>query len=147
MTKIVFNRKPMPILAEYRPLYKISIILMVLFFSSRGKKSSLIRLQLITWAIKNKERHEKLLASIEKGTLSIDVWGIDPSLNISLQFSIAENLIARSHSMYTMTKYGKDYLNKIIESNIFESELIFLKELGLGLTEKMVEDRISRWET
>lgn len=146
MTKIVFNRKPMPILAEYRPLYKISIILMILFFSSRGKKSSLIRLQLITWAIKNIERHEKLLASIKKGTLSIDVWGIDPALNISLQFSLAENLIARSNSMYTITNHGKDYLSRIIESNIFESELLFLNNIGLGLTEKMVEDRISRWE-
>lgn len=145
MAKLTFNRRPMPIFAEYRPLYKISIILMILYFSSRGKKSSLIRLQLFNWAIKNEKRKSLLLVSVTKGSLHTEVWGMDPTLNISLQFALAEKLIDRSGTTYSLTNKGKQFLDKVIDENCLKVELEFFKKIGAGLTESMINDGISRW--
>ncbi|ECP3875710.1 hypothetical protein FZQ45_25295, partial [Salmonella enterica] len=96
MSRITFKRKPMPIYAGFRPLFKICQILLILDLASRAKSSSLIRLHLFVWILKDDQRKEMLL-NIVKEKLEIPiVWGIEPSVNFALQFAIAEGFIIKS---------------------------------------------------
>ncbi|MCX8971907.1 hypothetical protein NLN91_22865, partial [Citrobacter portucalensis] len=106
MSRITFKRKPMPIYAGFRPLFKICQILLILDLASRAKSSSLIRLHLFAWILKDDQRKEMLL-NIVKEKLEIPiVWGIEPSVNFALQFAIAEGFIIKSGVSYKLSPKG-----------------------------------------
>ncbi|OQK15443.1 hypothetical protein AU255_18415 [Methyloprofundus sedimenti] len=146
MNKITFHRKPMPILADYRPLYKITQVLLILFLCSRGKKSSLIRIHLISWAIKDSRRKSILLESAKKNKVHFGVWGIDPAVNFALQYSLGEKLVEMSGVSYKLTDKGVNYIKKIGEDDILEGEYSFLKSIGCRITEGMVQSIVEEWE-
>jgi hypothetical protein len=77
MSKLYFDRKAMPVIPEYRPMYKICQILLILKLSSSGKKSSLIRFHLFNWALKDEKRKQMLINSSVNKELPFGVWGID----------------------------------------------------------------------
>ncbi len=146
MSRISFHRKPMPILAEYRPLYKITQILLILYLCSRGKKSSLIKLHLISWVIKDEKRKSILLESANKHKILFGVWGVDPSVNFALQYSLGEGLVERVGVSYKLSRKGEMFIKKIDEDDVVEGEYQFFKSLGLRVTESMVQDIVEAWE-
>ena len=135
----------MPIFAEYRPLYKISHILLILYLCSRGGKSSLIKLQLFNWVIKDKSRNRFLLEAADAGVLNVNVWGLDPTVNSAIQFGMAEKLLETSSNGVTITSIGKEYIKDIIENNVIEADVNFLTRIGKKITETMVSDVSDTW--
>lgn len=146
MSKLTFHRKPMPIMAEHRPIYKITQLLLVLHLSSRGKKSSLIRLHLFSWALKDERRKMMLLESANQNKILFGVWGVDPAVNISLQYAEAEGLINKSGLSYKLTQYGTEYASKINSELAFKDDYFFLESLDLKITEGMVDNIVGEWE-
>lgn len=64
--KITFKRKPIPIPVDYRPTYKISIIILVLKFCCNSETSSLLKLHLFSWVVKsesNMDQFKKFILS------------------------------------------------------------------------------------
>lgn len=145
MTKLSFHRRPMPIFSEYRPMYKMSLILLVLLLSSRSGKSSFIRLHLFNWALKDDKRKDLLLKSSKDKSLDLNIWGFDPSLNIAVQFALAEKLVERDGGSIMMTSLGKEYTKKLFEMEIMKDEASFLVLLGKGITESMVSQASESW--
>ncbi len=136
----------MPVYPEYRPLYKISQLLLILTHASRGDKSSLIRLHLFDWTLKDASRRRSLEQSASTGVLEVQVWGIEPSLNFALQFALAENFIERVSTSYLLTQKGKNFLSSFDVDELFADDVVFLKKLGSKITEKMVNQVAERWE-
>jgi hypothetical protein len=145
MSKIIFNRKASPIYAEYRPLYKIAQIILILEICSRSNKSSLIRLHLFNWAMKNKQRRECFLNMVKNNSINFDVWGIDPTLNYALDFSLAEKLIELEKGSYFLTTKGKLLYGKIKEIEELKKDIIFLGKIGKSVTDVMVEKITNQW--
>jgi len=146
MSKLTFHRKPMPLMAEHRPIYKITQLLLVLNLSSRGKKSSLIRLHLFSWVLKDERRKKMLFESANQNQILFGVWGVDPAVNVSLQYAEAEGLISKSGLSYKLTQYGAKYVSEIDSEMAFKDDYIFLQTLGSKITEGMVENIIREWE-
>lgn len=146
MSRLTFLRKPMPILAEYRPMYKISQVLLILYLSSRGKKSSLIRLHLISWVLKDESRKAILIESIKNEKILFGVWGVDPSVNLALQYAEAENLMVKDGTSYKLTTKGGDFCEGLDSDLIFSKDFDFLKSIGSSVTEKMVNNIVDGWE-
>jgi len=146
MSKITFNRKPMPIFAEYRPMFKITQVLLILSLASRGKKSSLIRLHMINWALKDDSRRELLLESANKHEVLFGVWGVDPALNFSLQYALSEELIVRAGLSYKLANKGEHFIKQLSKKNVLEEDYKFLKSLGTRVTEIMVQEIVGAWE-
>lgn len=145
MTKLSFHRRPMPIFADYRPLYRMAKFLLVLYLSSRGGKSSIIRLQLFNWVLKDDLRRKMLSKAADDGSLDISVWGLDPSLNSAIQFSLAEGLVERCSNGVSLTDLGKSYIKDLIDREIFKDDVEFLKEIGKDITETMVSQTSDSW--
>lgn len=145
MNRISFHRKPMPILAEYRPLYKITQVLLILYLCSRGKKSSLIKLHLFSWVMKDDKRKSILLASANKNKILFGVWGVDPSVNYAIQYSLGEGLLERVGVSYKLSKKGESFISEINEGDVISGEYLFLKSLGLRVTEGMVDEIVEAW--
>ncbi|MBN0988826.1 hypothetical protein [Amphritea pacifica] len=146
MSKLTFHRKPMPLMAEHRPIYKITQLLLVLYLSSRGKKSSLIRLHLFSWVLKDEIRKKMLLESANQNQILFGVWGVDPAVNISLQYAEAEGLISKSGLSYKLTQDGAKYVSEIDSEMAFKDDYFFLQSIGSKITEGMVENIIREWE-
>ncbi|GHA09861.1 hypothetical protein [Oceanisphaera arctica] len=146
MSKLTFHRKPMPLMVEHRPIYKITQLLLVLYLSSRGKKSSLIRLHLFSWVLKDEIRKKMLLESANQNQILFGVWGVDPAVNISLQYAEAEGLISKSGLSYKLTQDGAKYVSEIDSEMAFKDDYFFLQSIGSKITEGMVENIIKEWE-
>lgn len=135
----------MPLMAEHRPIYKITQILLVLHLASRGTKSSLIRLHLFSWVLKDERRKKLLMESVRHNKILFGVWGVDPAVNISLKFAEAEGLIEKAGLSYKLTELGVKYTSRIDDDMAFKDDYIFLKSLGSKITEDMVQNIVGEW--
>lgn len=145
MSKIRFNRRPMPLIADYRPIYKIFQILSILQYSSRGGKSSLIRLHLINWVLKSEERKERLAELETDNNIPFKVWGIDPALNFALQLSAAQKLTIQKLDSYIITPEGKKLLSQAKDQGHDLRDTDYLERLGKKITERMVTEIVEKW--
>lgn len=145
--RLRFERRPSPVLAEHRPMYKIGQVLLVLSLASRGGKSSLPRLQLFNWAMKSSEREAQLVAAVGEKVLQVPAWGFDPALAIAVRIAIAESLVAENSTGYEISEAGELFVREILkDAGLFRPERSFLGAVGKGLTEGMVEATASGWE-
>ena len=83
----------MPLNADYRPMYKIGLIIIILQKVTIGNKSSLNKLHFFIWALKSTKNMEFIKSVIESGNTSeIITWGVEPALNKALNFGVYEEL-------------------------------------------------------
>lgn len=143
-----FDRRPSPVLVEHRPLYKITQLLLVLHISSRGGKSTLPRLHLFNWALKNTDRIQKLVDAAKAKMLHITAWGFDPALAIAIRFAIAENLVEQTSTGYQLTDKGTTFITEVLkDTDTFVPERKLLMQVGKDITEGMVEKVAKGWES
>lgn len=146
--RLRFVRRPSPVLVEHRPLYKITQLLLVLQMSSRGGKSTLPRLHLFNWALKNTDRIQKLVNAAETKVLNITAWGFDPALAIAIRFAVAENLLETTSTGYQITDKGRTFINEVLkDTDAFAPERTLLTKIGKDITEGMVEKVAKGWES
>lgn len=147
--KLTFKRKPIPIPIDYRPTYKIIIIILVLKICCNSETSSLLKLHLFSWALKSKKNMSQLKKYVESNYENeFEVWNIEPALNRALQYAVADKLCElTSTSKYKLTDKGNRFYNTIIDSDVFEEELIFLKFLGKRkITDKILDEMTKQWK-
>lgn len=150
INNIFFKKRPIPLPAEYRPLYKIAQIVLILKNNSRSHKSSLLRLHLFFWAFKNKNNEESLLDFLSQKTNSrIDIWNVEPTLNRALYFALAEKLIEIKlpQGHYILTEKGHKFselLNK--NKSVLQTEKELLKLLKTSITETLVNKVSKQWK-
>ncbi|MDY6946987.1 MAG: hypothetical protein SXG53_14820 [Pseudomonadota bacterium] len=146
-TALRFERRPAPVMAEHRPLYKIGQILLVLRLASRAGKSSTARLHLFNWALKRNDRSKKLKEAAEGGELRVTAWGFDPALAIALRFASAERLLRSVTNGYELTDQGEIFADDIVRDNeLLGAERTLLVAIGKRITETMVEAVAKGWE-
>lgn len=146
--RLLFQLRAAPVLAEHRPLYKISQLLLVLRMASRSEKSSLPRLHLFNWALKRPDRSVRLIEAAKSNELRVTAWGFDPALAIALTYAVAEGLVRTVSTGYELTDHGLAFADALVkDDSIFGAEKTILMTVGKGITEKMVETAAKGWET
>lgn len=145
--RLKFERRPSPVFAEHRPLYKIGQLLLVFLIASTKQKSTLPRLQLFNWALQSSARKTQLIEDTKNRRLTVTAWGFDPTLAVALRIAISENLIGENSTGYELAEGGKFFIEKImLDDNSFAPEREFLSAVGKKVTEKMVEEIAKGWE-
>jgi hypothetical protein len=145
--RLKFQRRPAPVMAEHRPLYKICQVLLVLHLASRGSKSSLLRLHLFNWALKRRDRSQQLTVAADAKVLNVTAWGFDPALAIALRYAIAEELIRTVPTGYELTDAGKLFAGEVAkDQTILGADKALLLAVGKNITETMVDSVAKGWE-
>ena len=140
-----FVRRPSPLNPEYRPLYKISLLLLILKIASRGNTSSLLKLHFFSWMIKTREGRQTLTTIVQNETPQLPIFNIEPSLNQALLYMLAEGLIIREKDNYSITQKGEILVNELIANEeSFIKEKSFLKVIGKKFTESKVDEMLNR---
>lgn len=127
-----FRKRKMPLTADYRPLYKIGLILMILKIASNGKKASLNKLHFLIYALKSSNNRAFIRNAFETDNiLEIVSWGVEPALNKALVFAEADKLIEMKDDRYSLTEKGEMFA-KLIETDkeLFREEKEFLLFIG-----------------
>lgn len=134
-----FRKRDTPLNVDYRPLYKLSIISLILGSVCRGNKSSLNKLHFFIWALKSELNMSKIrMAAIKNSIEEPMTWGVEPALNKALAFSIAEKIVSLNDDKYTLTEKGKDFFNIIMDDEeLFTVEKKFLKHIGKNTVTEM----------
>lgn len=127
-----FRKRNLPLNADYRPMYKIGLIVMILRIVSTGNKSSLSKLHFFIWALKSQRNMEFIQTILNsEDTSQIMSWGVEPALNKALLFGIAEELFILNEDKYALTKKGHDLGKKIEDDKeLFIKEKSFLTSTG-----------------
>jgi len=147
--KLSFTKRPIPLPAEYRPMYKIALIVMILKFCCRGEASNLLKLHLFSWAlasVKNMKELSDYITSNFKNDFS--VWGIEPALNRALQLAVAENICDLINGKnYKLTEKGNKFFEMIkSDMELFEIEKTFLTYIGKSqITDNRITTMTQKW--
>jgi len=146
-TSFVFRKRAEPIPGDLRPQYCVSLLLIMLHISSRGARSSFMRLQVLYWTLRAK-RNAEALESLVRGNIDPDavLVRIDPSLNRAVDFARGEGLIRiESGGRIELTQRGADEAENLVgETELLKKEKILLKGLGKRLTEGKVNELFKR---
>lgn len=146
MSKLLFSRKKTAVLPELRPMYKVGKILLILKICCSGGKASLLKLHLFNWAMLEPQRLQILLSSAERKELLLGVWGIDPSLNMALNYATSEGLLCRlQNGNYKLTSKSESFIFGSDLINLFDNEFNTLKKIDKKITEAMVTQAAKRW--
>lgn len=148
MAQLKFTRRPIPVLSELRPVYKIAQALLILHISGHGGKSSLVKLHLLNWALKKPERTQALKKGAESGQLHLPIWGFDPAMAIALNLAFQDGLITQtSTGGFALSPTGLSYVKLILADNsILSEEKAALHAIGKKITEKMVNSVSKEWD-
>lgn len=140
--KITFRKKPIPLPAEYRPMYQIAIIVMVLKYCCRNNTSGLQKLHLFSWCLYSNKNMEILKNLINNNYKTpIPHWTIDPALNRALIYAVKDGICdLTTNKKYKLTLKGLNFVSKIeIDSDLFVIEKTFLNQIGKQLTDDIVD--------
>jgi hypothetical protein len=147
--KLSFTKRPIPLPAEYRPMYKIAFIVMILKLCCRGESSNLLKLHLFSWALSSRNNMDELrdyVTSLFKTDFSI--WGIEPALNRALQLAVAENICdIVQGKRYKLTQKGNKFYEMIKSDNeLFGIEKSFLSFIGKNtITDSRITAMTQNW--
>lgn len=146
--KISFHKKPISIPPEYRILFKIAELCLILKFTCRSNKAKLLKLHLLSWSLKSYKNMDILYETIRKDFREeLMVWGIEPTLNRALQFSIADGFCKYENGNYHITEKGLEFA-KLIEDqkDLLSEEISFLKTIGKStVTDNKLKQLTDKW--
>lgn len=138
-----FERKPSPVPGDLRIGWRLPVTLLMLN-SSRGKKASLAKLNLLNDALRSKVSREKL-AKILLGELPPLEWRmrVEPAFGRNIDLMTGRKLanwkIASGKATVCLTEKGQKVSKAIEEdSRSFEDEKYFLKKFSRDITEGFV---------
>jgi hypothetical protein len=145
--KLSFVKRPIPIPPDYRPIFKIAQIAMILGLCCHSNKGSLLKLHLFSWALKTAENGSKLILWVNSGfNTDFTVWGIEPTLNRGLQYAIAEGICGKSNGKFDLTQKGICFLQNIIsDEDLFVTEKYLLQNIGKKISDTKIADLAKKW--
>lgn len=143
---IVFDAKPDAVPYNYRISYKVSQLCLIMFICGRGASCSLIKLQMISFALLSHDNMENLINFSERAKESVIVR-FDPAVNRALTFAMAYGFVEQQPTgHYKLTEQGKNLAKRIkLDGSLMTSEIRALTELSKRLTESRIKELIDIW--
>lgn len=147
ISRISFVKRPISLPPDYRPMFKVAQIVLILSYCCRSNRSSLLKLHLFSWALKSDLNGQKVTHWVQNNfQTDFSVWGIEPTLNRGIQYAIAEKIIRRVSNKYELTDKGVLLLNSIKRDNdLLKTEKDFLNVIGKKITDDRITNLSKKW--
>ncbi|MCX7749339.1 MAG: hypothetical protein N2645_20970 [Clostridia bacterium] len=139
--KVSVINRPIPVPYNYRIMYKIAQLVLIMGICCRNKGCSLEKLHMISVALTTNNEIKKFLSFINGTSKEYTLIRFDPSVNRALNFSLAEKIIYRQNNgLLRLTEKGKSFFAEILK----DEELLWLekdnlKKIGTSLTEDKIK--------
>ncbi|MFB9869154.1 hypothetical protein [Vreelandella sulfidaeris] len=144
---MTFNHRGTPIDPELRPLWRISLIALILFKICSGNKANSKKIQVLysLVASEKKRRSYRLIIEKEELNLSVNVR-FDPLVDRAVDIALGEEIfILDASKSIKLTEKGLGFVKKIdSDSSIFTLEKDFLKLFSKShFSEKVIDSLIT----
>jgi hypothetical protein len=150
INNLTFHKRPIPVQPEYRPVYKIAQIVLILKKGCRKYKASLLLLHLHTWALKSKENEAILIKYLlNPNKNELNTLTFEPALNRALHFAQSEELITilLPQGHYVLTEKGHKFSELLLKDfSVLINEKAFFTMVKYSLTETLVKKITQKWK-
>lgn len=145
---ISFTERELPLYVNYRPMYKVSQVLLILYFNGYAGKASLLKLHLFSWALKSNDNLNLLKVFVTSNYQNkLEFFGIESTLNRALNLAYAEKLVDFDKGNYKISEKGRQFVEQINEDeSLFLDEKQILKFIGKKIPEKIIDGLINQWK-
>lgn len=146
--EVFFKRRPLAQTVDYRPIWKIGQLLLIIRDGASTAGCSLLKLHLFSWVFqsyKNKEKLQDWIISDFESEMSI--WTLSPHVNRAIAFAIGEKLLKEEKGKYTLTTSGNQYLKKIdtiVEA--YSDEKKVLNKYGKIVSDAKIDKLAKDWK-
>ena len=139
-----FNKRPEPIPASLRPIYRVTLILLILKLNCSKGTASLLKIYFFNWVLKSKSLQDYFFeASKKRNCFTLGLIHLDPMINLALRIAIAENLVTiNQNAKYSLTNKGTNYLDGIFET--FQDFLADEMQVLSAFSTKISEVKLNR---
>jgi len=139
---VIFRQRPISVPGDLRPAWRISVIVLMLRKCCLQGRSSLRRLHVLSWAVRDAQVANALVRAIGGETPPDTVLvRIEPALNRAVDFAIGEGLLRRQSSdRVELTADGKDFAQDILSNTlVLGYEKQFVERIRFTVTEDFVK--------
>jgi len=140
--RFLFRKQPVALPPDLRPIWRISVLLLILHRCCRQKRASLNKLHVLSWAIRTSQSRQTFL-DVFNGVAHPDkaVIRFDPAMNRALDLVRGENLVQQIGGDHFQITTKGTALSGEIESDddLMRVEKWFLGELGSNATETRIK--------
>jgi hypothetical protein len=146
--QLSFKTRRIPIPADYRPLYKIGHLILILAIACRGNKASLMKLHFLSWAIKSKQNIDTVQSWIQDDFKNdFHIWGISPTVNRALAYATADDIVENRGGEIILKNKGEQFFKLIkTDPELFNTEIVFLNSIGKnGITEQRIKNLTAKF--
>lgn len=145
---ITFVKREISIPADYRPMYKIGHLVLILNMACWSNKATLMKLHFLSWAIKSTKNMGLVKSWIENEFKSdYHIWGMEPTVNRAVTFMVAEGIAEQIGGEYCITEKGVELFKKMKkDKELFVPEKNFLSQIGkTTVSEKIIKQLVSKF--
>jgi hypothetical protein len=146
-----FRSQPIPIQPQSRTIWGLSILVLILRISSRKDRSSITRLHLLNWGLRDDENRKQFIELIEGSSSSLAALiRCDPGFDQAIKYAIAESLVevinGSKNIRICLSDKGRQFANEIIaEEGCLEEEKKFLRERCSSVTERLASKLLGKF--
>lgn len=145
--EITFVNRPIQVPYNYRIVYKICKIVLIIGITCRRGGCSTLKLHIISNAISSNEAFKELTKFIENTSNRVSIIRFDPALTRAINYALAEKIIdIQSNGKIKLTDIGKKLYDEILnDQDIMIMEKDTLNSISNKLTEDKIEEIIVNW--
>ena len=142
--KIVFNNVARPVLSKFRPIYRIALIVMILYKASRKNTASLIKLAFLDCVLRSEEKMNEVCELLKNNDCKFNPsFHINPeqSFERAIYMALSEGFIEEYKFRYRLTESGMKLGDEIFaDKEIFIIEKSYLNEIKTKVSEEKIEN-------
>ena len=145
--KITFINRPIPVPYNYRIVYKISKIILIIGETCKRGGCSTIKLHIVSNAISSNKALKELEKFLEDNTNIVSIVRFDPALTRAVNYALGEQIIdIQANGKLKLNEKGKKLYEEIMNDNsIMIMEKDSLKNISNKLTEEKINEIIVSW--
>ena len=143
--KLKFNNKPYPVPVEMRPLWRISLIIIIVkTMLLKNKPIDLKKLNIMLWMLIRNQDWGEFKIFLNERNHPAPFISSDQANYIAIELTFKKNLIKFNNQKIETTALSDSFYHQIRENNLFNDEIIFMENHLSKITFDKIEKMIGR---
>jgi hypothetical protein len=136
-----FHERPTPLQPQLRIIWGLATLVLILEYS-RSQRSSISRLHLLNWAVRNNENRKRLIELLaDRFSPLSTLIRYEPGFSRAIEYALAEGLIEMGNNgRVSLAQNGRKLAKEIIAvEDCLKEEKEFLRDKGPAVNETVAK--------
>lgn len=143
--KVKIDNKPYPVPVEMRPLWRISLIIIITKIMNKKNKSlDLKKLNVMLWVLIRTQEWNNFMKFIDDKNNVAPFISSDQANYIAIELGFKKNLLQFNQDKIEVTDLGNVIYDNILLNNLFDAERNFIENYLSKITVDKVEKMLGK---